>query len=188
MRAYCFVAILFLGCGPNTARVPVLERVDLSISTSTHPYLVQPRTPVLEEGEYYPCDTCHDEGDEVNTNPRALVEDHEDLELVHGRKRFWCLTCHDVSDRNSLVLFNGERVDFDSSEKVCAQCHFRNFRDFEGGAHGKRLNAWRGERLLEACTTCHNAHSPAIKPRKPKAPPDRPRTEHENHDQGLEHE
>lgn len=154
----------------------VLHEIDTNVSAEVVPYEVTSRSEVLEEGDYYPCDTCHDPSDEVITEKRDLEEDHEDLVLEHGGGQFWCLMCHDTSDRNSLRLFEGSTIDFDTSYKLCGECHFMNFRDFEHGAHGKRVGSWNGDRLLVACTSCHNPHSPTIKARKPKSPPHPPRT------------
>ena len=136
------------------------------------PLTVSERIPVLEDEGLYPCSDCHD-GDFVVSNPtvRELVEMHDDIELMHGGGRFWCLTCHHSEDRDSLASLKIQPISFDESFLLCGQCHFERQRDFFSGAHGKRLGGWQGERLVEACTGCHDPHKPAIAPRKPFAPP-----------------
>ncbi len=134
------------------------------------PFTMKPRIPVLEEGDNYPCSDCH-EPDSANPERRELVENHEDLKLDHGNGKFWCLACHDLKNRDQLHLIEGELVSFDESYRVCGQCHANRERDVLMGGHGKRIGSWRGERMLTACVECHNPHSPAFKPRAPKAPP-----------------
>ena len=138
------------------------------------PFTVQERIPVLEDEGLYPCTECHD-GDYVVTNPevRELVDMHDETEidLVHGGGRFWCLTCHHAEDRDQLTTLEGEAVSFDESHLVCGQCHFERQRDFLFGTHGKRVGGWRGERLLTACTECHDSHRPQIDPRQPYRAP-----------------
>ncbi len=121
----------------------------------------------------YPCSECHDESLAPNPTERVLTENHDDIVLKHGGGRFWCTTCHGASaDKDSLVSLKGQPIDFDQSYLLCGQCHFQQQRDFFYGAHGKRLGSWRGERKVAACTSCHDAHDPSIKPRKPWRGPD----------------
>jgi hypothetical protein len=136
------------------------------------PFTVSERVPFLEDEGLYPCSDCHD-GDYVVTNPRAreLVDMHDDVQLVHGGGRFWCLTCHGDPDRDVLTSLKQQPISFNEPFLLCGQCHFQRQKDFFAGAHGKRLESWQGERKLEVCTGCHNPHNPAIKPRKPFAPP-----------------
>ncbi len=135
------------------------------------PLQVRERRPVLEDNGYYPCSDCHD-GVEVEMNPtiRELMV-HDEIELVHGGGRFWCLTCHGEEDRDQLASLKQQPISFDEPFLLCGQCHFQRQRDFFRGVHGKRLETWQGERRVAVCTECHNAHDPRIKPRKPFRPP-----------------
>jgi cytochrome c2 len=36
-----------------------------------------------------------------------------------------------------------------------------------GGAHGKRISYWAGQRVVKNCTACHDPHSPRFKKRWP---------------------
>ena len=126
----------------------------------------------LEAGGMYPCSDCHDGIDlEPNPTERILVEEHDGIELDHGEGRFWCVACHNVQDRDQLTNIKGEALGFNQAYMLCGQCHFQQLRDFQGGAHGKRLFSWSGPRTLAQCTECHNPHQPAIKKREPKPPP-----------------
>jgi hypothetical protein len=147
---------------PGASGVPAAKREAI---------FVKPRKDQIDG---YPCHECHDESMAPDNTERVLKESHGDVQLAHGGGRFWCTTCHGTTfDKDALVSLNGTRIDFDASYVLCGQCHFEKERDFLNGAHGKRLDTWRGEpRTVAACTTCHDAHDPAIKPRKPWRGPD----------------
>ncbi len=131
------------------------------------PFQVRARTDVLEN---YPCSDCH-EGEPANPRERKLTEDHEDIKLEHGGERFWCLTCHGSSDKDSLSSLKGLPISFDRPFILCGQCHFQGQKDWYMGAHGKRTSGWRGERRVMVCPECHDSHSPSIKPFRPNPPP-----------------
>jgi len=119
---------------------------------------------------FYPCDQCH-ESMEPNPAVRPLNAMH-DSALEHGRGRIWCLSCHDLENRNFLTTLLHELVDFDEAYLVCGGCHANRHRDWSFGAHGKRVANWQGERTVYNCTHCHDPHKPAITARAPKpAPP-----------------
>lgn len=118
---------------------------------------------------FYPCDQCH-AAMEPNPEIRSLSVMH-DAEIEHGQGRIWCLSCHDLENRNNLVTLLAEPVDFDDSHLVCGGCHAKRHRDWAFGAHGKRVANWQGERTVYACTHCHNPHKPAIAPRAPAPAP-----------------
>jgi len=118
---------------------------------------------------FYPCTQCH-RFLEPNPEVRELAAPH-DIKLEHGRGRIWCLSCHSLENRDNLRTLLDEPVDFDDAYLVCGGCHANRQQDWYFGVHGKRLANWQGERKLYNCTECHDAHSPAIKPRKPKPPP-----------------
>ena len=133
---------------------------------------------------FYPCEQCH-AAMEPDPTIRTLDTMH-DGEIEHGRGRIWCLSCHDLENRNYLKTLLNEPVDFDEAHLVCGGCHANRHKDWYFGAHGKRVANWQGERTLYNCTHCHNPHSPAIKARAPKpAPPVRAGLTLEP---GIEHE
>jgi len=147
----------------------------------THEFDVVPRK---EDLFFYPCTQCHGFL-EPSAEIRELNAPH-DSNLEHGRGRIWCLSCHDLENRDTLKTLLGEPVDFNEAHLVCGGCHANRHKDWYFGAHGKRVANWQDERTLYNCTHCHNPHDPAIKPRAPKpAPPVRAGLKLER---GIEHE
>jgi hypothetical protein len=128
--------------------------------------------PRKDELFFYPCDQCH-ATIEPNPQIRTLDTVHHS-ELEHGRGQIWCLSCHDLENRNYLHTLLSEPVDFDEASTICGGCHANRHKDWVFGAHGKRVANWQGDRTLYSCTHCHDPHSPAIKARAPEPPP-RPR-------------
>jgi len=117
--------------------------------------------------ERFKCSQCHN-----NKSVRiaqAAEMAHGDIKLDHGgpEKPLSCFTCHNKEDRDSLETEAGVKVDMDHSYQMCAQCHFRQLKDWVGGAHGKRVSYWAGNRVVKSCVSCHNPHSPRFKKRWP---------------------
>jgi len=123
--------------------------------------------------DYFPCNDCHSEL-EPNPERRELVEMHDDIVFDHDSENRWCLACHYINDRDSLVLAGGRRLGFDESYKLCGQCHGPKYRDWRLGIHGKRTGDWNGQKQYFLCANCHDPHSPRIKPIEPMPPPRRP--------------
>ncbi len=123
---------------------------------------------------YFPCSDCHDESMKTNRKRRALEDDHEELEVVHGD--LWCLQCHAADDRDSLQLSDGSPVAFGESWKLCTQCHGKKLAEWQAGVHGKRTGHWWGPKEYRTCIECHDPHAPAWKPIAPLPPP-RPPTQ-----------
>jgi len=115
----------------------------------------------------YKCSSCHTQ--KAVTVNRGLELTHADVALEHGREgqALSCIDCHHLEERDFLEDKKGRKIDFDHSYQLCGQCHFRQKRDWLGGAHGKRVANWAGERVVYNCTTCHNPHSPRFKKRFP---------------------
>lgn len=131
------------------------------------PFTVAPR--VYKKRFRHDCSRCHDEGD-TDPEPRPLKTRHI-REINHGGNRFWCLTCHDSNNMDFLRTSREEKIGFDKSYLICGSCHAKRQKDWYFGAHGKRVSGWQGERVILACTQCHNPHSPAREARKPMKPP-----------------
>lgn len=133
--------------------------------------------PVLLAGpepsdDYFPCTDCHDESMKIDRERRAMEEDHEDLEVVHGD--LWCLQCHSAEDRDSLQLADGTHVAVGESWKMCLQCHGQRRQDWPSGIHGKRTGYWWGPKEYRTCIECHDPHAPRFKALEPLPPPRRP--------------
>jgi len=101
---------------------------------------------------------------------RAAEIAHGNITLDHGGqdKPLSCYTCHKKDDRNFLVTEEGSKIDMDHSYQMCGHCHFRQKKDWMGGAHGKRVSYWAGTRVVKTCTSCHDPHSPHFEKRWPK--------------------
>ena len=116
----------------------------------------------------YKCSQCH------NNKPVTIAQAndiaHGDIVLVHGGrdKPLSCYTCHKRDERDFLVTERGVKVDMDHSYQMCGQCHFRQKKDWVGGAHGKRVSYWAGQRVIKNCSACHDPHSPRFGKRWPQ--------------------
>jgi hypothetical protein len=117
--------------------------------------------------ERFKCSQCHN-NQSVSVAQAAEIA-HGDIILDHGgrEKPLSCFTCHNLEDRDSLETEAGVKVDMDHSYQMCAQCHFRQKKDWVGGAHGKRVSYWAGQRVVTNCVSCHNPHSPRFEKRWP---------------------
>jgi hypothetical protein len=114
----------------------------------------------------YKCSQCHN-NKEVKIAQAAEMA-HGDIVQVHGgQKPLDCFTCHKKDERDFLVTEKGAKVDMDHVYQMCAQCHFRQQKDWVGGAHGKRISYWAGQRVVKNCTSCHDPHSPRFEKRWP---------------------
>ena len=117
--------------------------------------------------ERFKCSQCH------NNKPvrvaKAAEMAHGDVRLKHGSpdKPLSCYTCHNKEERDFLVTEVGTKIDMDHSYQMCGQCHFRQRKDWVGGAHGKRLSYWVGQRVVKNCASCHDPHSPRFEKRWP---------------------
>ncbi len=120
-----------------------------------------------EQIERYRCSSCH--GDKEVKAKNAFALTHGNVVMQHGREgsALGCIDCHHPQDRDALEDKKGRKIDFDHSYQLCGQCHFRQKRDWLGGAHGKRVANWAGERVVYNCTTCHNPHAPRFAKRFP---------------------
>jgi len=115
----------------------------------------------------FKCSQCH------NNKPvkiaRAADIAHGEIALNHGSEArpLSCYTCHKKDERDFLITEEGTKIDMDHVYQMCGQCHFRQKKDWVGGAHGKRISLWAGQRVVKNCTGCHNPHSPRFEKRWP---------------------
>lgn len=120
-----------------------------------------------EQIERYRCSSCHGQKEVKAKNALSLT--HGNVVISHGQEgsSLACIDCHHPEERDYLADKKGTKIDFDHVYKLCGQCHFRQKRDWLGGAHGKRVANWAGERTVYNCTTCHDPHSPKFAKRFP---------------------
>ncbi len=118
--------------------------------------------------ERFQCSQCHNNQPVAAAN--AVETAHGDITLVHGDKdkQLACFTCHDKDSRDNLMTEKGTKVDMNHSYQLCGQCHFRQKKDWIGGAHGKRISLWAGDRVVKNCASCHDPHAPRFEKRWPK--------------------
>lgn len=129
--------------------------------------------PSKKTPELHPCTNCH-QWTMGDTRPRKLKTPHDNFELkhgLHGKGKFWCMTCHNEDISRGLVTLEGDKVDYNDAYVLCSQCHVHQARDWVYGVHGKRVGNWQGKRQVLNCTACHYQHQPAIKARAPLGGP-----------------
>lgn len=128
------------------------------------PFKVLTRKPEIER---YRCSSCHNGKPMAASHGRELT--HGTIRLNHGKEgqALGCIDCHHPEERDYLEDKKGRKIDFDHVYQLCGQCHFRQKRDWQAGAHGKRVANWAGERVVYNCTTCHDPHSPRFAKRFP---------------------
>jgi hypothetical protein len=87
-----------------------------------------------------------------------------------------CVACHRAGSVETLALIDGQTATFDHAYRLCAQCHFAQVNAWAAGHHGKRLDGWRGRRVVMGCADCHDPHGPTVALRKPFPGPRLPET------------
>ena len=113
----------------------------------------------------YPCATCH-QG--ARLTARRGEPGHDNIRPQHPRfSEGACTTCHVTGAVERLALAGGARTTLDHAYRLCAQCHFAQVNAWAAGAHGKRLVAWGGRRVVMSCADCHDPHRPGVEPRLP---------------------
>lgn len=118
------------------------------------------------------CATCHGPTPERSWAASPGAPFHRGIRLEHGSNR--CDHCHDPVDRTKLRLADGELVEAGASIRLCAQCHGKQFTNYQHGAHGGMNGYWdlrRGPRTRNHCVVCHAPHAPAIPAVRPVLPP-----------------
>ena len=118
----------------------------------------------------YECTNCHSATlDELKATSTSFP--HADIKLFHADfNTMNCLTCHNQENFDYLRSTTDKKIDFDSSYKLCSQCHSSQFKDWKGGAHGKRIGGWVPPRVSKTCVECHNPHSPSFESKIPAYP------------------
>jgi len=151
------------------------------ISMSSEKYLNEIETIKITEGDHsfliperknqiksYACTECHSESLDQLKGKSSGKKAHWNIDLIHANKNTMnCVTCHNESDMDNLKSITGTKIDFNNSYNLCSQCHSKQFSDWKGGAHGKRIKSWVEPRLSLTCVNCHNPHKPSFDSRWP---------------------
>lgn len=116
----------------------------------------------------YSCTECHSKPLE-QMKTKDLKKAHWNIRLDHANKETMnCITCHDGNNMDYLNSLTGAKMDFNKSYQLCSQCHQKQFKDWTGGAHGKRIESWTPPRVSMTCVNCHNPHSPSFETKWPE--------------------
>lgn len=118
------------------------------------------------------CATCH--GPDPSQAWAATPGEpfHTGVVLHHGNNT--CDHCHDPADRTRLRLADGTAIEFGGAIQLCAQCHGKQYTNYQHGAHGGMNGYWdlrQGPRTRNHCVVCHAPHDPAIPVVSPVLPP-----------------
>lgn len=136
----------------------------ITITEGEHTFLIPERKGQIKS---FACTECHSRPVAQMKNMDAQKA-HWDIKLNHANSEIMnCSTCHNGNDMNNLNALTGQNIDFNLSYKLCAQCHFSQFEDWKGGAHGKKVAGWAPPRASMTCVNCHNPHSPGFEKRWP---------------------
>ncbi|GAA3629827.1 cytochrome c3 family protein [Flavivirga jejuensis] len=136
----------------------------IEITEGAHTFLIPERKSQIKS---YACTECH-------IKPLAKMQNkdfkkaHWDIKIEHANENTMnCITCHNGSNMDELTSLTGKSIDFNKSYNLCNQCHTKQFQDWKGGAHGKRIGGWAPPRASMTCVNCHNPHDPHFESRWP---------------------
>lgn len=137
----------------------------IEITVDEHSFLIPERKGLINS---YACTECHskplDQMQDSNNGKKA----HWDIKLNHADLNTMnCVTCHNGSDMDNLASLTGNTIDFNASYQLCSQCHDKQFEDWKGGAHGKRIGGWAPPRASMTCVNCHDPHDPGFQSKWP---------------------
>ena len=138
----------------------------MEITEGKHTFLIPERKSQIQS---YACTECHTKPlSEMQKNNESYKKAHWNISLNHANANTMnCITCHDGKNMDNLQSLTGNQIDFNNSYTLCSQCHTKQFDDWKGGAHGKRIGGWAPPRASLTCVNCHNPHKPHIESKWP---------------------
>ncbi|MBR9855582.1 MAG: cytochrome C [Algicola sp.] len=149
----------------NLSSEELLVGTDLiQITEGEHTFLIPEQKGHIKS---YACIECHSKP--LNEMKGANGQKaHWDIKINHAAiETMDCATCHNPDNMNNLKSLTGTDIDYNLSYKLCAQCHSKQFEDWKGGAHGKKVAGWAPPRASMTCVNCHNPHNPGFETRWP---------------------
>jgi hypothetical protein len=151
--------------GTSISSEKFIEGQDLiKISEDGHEFLITERKGKIKS---FACTDCHTKPLK-NMKSNDFKKAHWNIKLNHADSNTMnCITCHNSKNINSLHSLTGKDIDFNKSYKLCSQCHTKQYKDWLGGAHGKRIESWAPPRASKTCVDCHNPHKPHFETRWP---------------------
>jgi len=151
--------------GTSISSEAYIEPNTIEITEGEHTFLIPERKSQITS---YACTECHAKPLGELQDSTKYKKAHWNIKLKHANAHTMnCLTCHNSADMDNLKSLTGEAIDFNRSYNLCSQCHTQQFKDWKGGAHGKRIGGWAPPRASLTCVNCHNPHQPQIKSKWP---------------------
>jgi hypothetical protein len=144
--------------GTSISSEQYIEGIEtIEISEDGHTFLIPDRKGQIKS---YACTECHTQSlDKMQSIDKKKA--HWDIKLNHANENTMnCVTCHNPNNMDNLKSLTGNGIDFNNSYNLCNQCHTKQFEDWKGGAHGKRIGGWAPPRASLTCVNCHNPHKP----------------------------
>lgn len=136
----------------------------IQITEGEHTFLIPERKGNIK---LYACTECHSKP-LTQIKGKDYKKAHWDIEINHANAQTMnCITCHNSNNLDELTSITGNSIDLNKSYKLCSQCHTKQFDDWKGGAHGKRIGGWAPPRASMTCVNCHNPHSPSFETKWP---------------------
>ena len=150
----------------ETSTKPYLEGLKtIEITEDGHTFLIPERKGEITS---YSCLECHSKPLHEMQSDTLVKKAHWNIKMNHADDNTMnCVTCHNGNNMNTLKGITGKEIDFNLSYKLCGQCHTNQFKDWAGGAHGKRIGGWAPPRASMTCVNCHNPHDPHFETRLP---------------------
>lgn len=179
---FFFISLLIVSCKHKedeyhsiTDKIEAESKNYHGISISSEKYLEGLKTiEVTENGQTfliperkgeiksYACTECHNKPlHQMQSDDKKKA--HWNIKINHADENTMnCTTCHDGENPDNLRSLTNNSIDFNMSYKLCSQCHQKQYKDWTGGAHGKRIKSWASPRASMTCVNCHNPHSPSF--------------------------
>ncbi|WP_347923099.1 cytochrome c3 family protein [Pontimicrobium sp. SW4] len=152
--------------GTTISSEKFLEEIHtIEITEGSHTFLIPERKSQIKS---FACIECHSKPLQEMQKNSDSKKAHWDITLVHANEDIMnCITCHNPNNMDDLKSLTGKSIDFNNSYRLCSQCHTKQFDDWKGGAHGKRIAGWAPPRASFTCVNCHNPHDPHFKSKWP---------------------
>ena len=137
----------------------------IEVTEKGHTFLIPERKSQIKS---FNCTECHSEP-LAELQEEGFKKAHWNIKLDHAEESTMnCLTCHNgEGNMDNLHTLSGNIVDFNNSYNLCKQCHQKQYSDWTGGAHGKKIGGWAPPRTSLSCVNCHNPHKPHFDKRWP---------------------
>ncbi len=120
----------------------------------------------------YQCNECHRSFLTPHGRRQGVAERHY-IKFEHGNNDY-CFNCHHRTNREAYVAYDGSQIPADAPNLLCSKCHGLVYRDWQIGAHGRRLGFWNtalDDTKQVHCIQCHDPHTPKFEDLSPMPGP-----------------